>query len=143
MKSARSRVKGFPVFIMHIRLLCYVADLMVPPFDAGTLDSSRCGAVSQSIVSDSYCPTAVVPASSNKLKYDGHDSCITHSVPLLIFHEFVTPYKRGFYCDDESIRYPFRNSTVSRQALIVVGLIIPTALFVKYFFKFNSFSKII
>ncbi|KAI1705103.1 PAP2 superfamily domain-containing protein [Ditylenchus destructor] len=53
--------------------------------------------------------------------------CIT-AIPLLIFHEFVTPYKRGFYCDDESIRYPFRKSTVSRQMLIVVGILIPTLL---------------
>ena len=34
------------------------------------------------------------------------------AVPLLIFHEFVTPYKRGFFCDDESLRYPYRKSTV-------------------------------
>ncbi|CAJ0955587.1 unnamed protein product, partial [Mesorhabditis belari] len=50
------------------------------------------------------------------------------AVPLLIFHEFVPAYKRGFYCDDESIRYPFHDSTVSRKMLIVIGLIIPTAL---------------
>lgn len=50
------------------------------------------------------------------------------ALPLLIFHEWVKPYRRGFYCDDESIRYPFRDSTVSRQMLIVVGLIIPTFL---------------
>ncbi|VDN04433.1 unnamed protein product [Thelazia callipaeda] len=40
------------------------------------------------------------------------------------------PYKRGFYCDDESIRYPYRPSTVSRHMLIVVGLIIPVFLIV-------------
>uniref|UniRef100_A0A914I1P9 Phosphatidic acid phosphatase type 2/haloperoxidase domain-containing protein n=1 Tax=Globodera rostochiensis TaxID=31243 RepID=A0A914I1P9_GLORO len=50
------------------------------------------------------------------------------AVPLLIFHEWVTPYKRGFYCDDESIRYPYRPSTVSRQMLIVIGIMIPTLL---------------
>ncbi|KAF8360420.1 plpp-1.1 [Pristionchus pacificus] len=50
------------------------------------------------------------------------------ALPLLIFQLWVKPYKRGFYCDDESIRYPFRESTVSRHMLIVVGLIIPTAL---------------
>uniref|UniRef100_A0A914SK52 Uncharacterized protein n=1 Tax=Parascaris equorum TaxID=6256 RepID=A0A914SK52_PAREQ len=49
-------------------------------------------------------------------------------IPLLIFHEWVKPYRRGFYCDDESIRYPFRQSTISRQMLVVVGLIIPTLL---------------
>ncbi|VDL70382.1 unnamed protein product [Nippostrongylus brasiliensis] len=50
------------------------------------------------------------------------------SIPLAIFHFWVTPYKRGFYCDDETIRYPYRDSTVSRQMLIVIGLLIPTFL---------------
>jgi len=50
------------------------------------------------------------------------------AIPLLIFHEFVVPYKRGFYCDDESIRYPYRPSTVTRQTLIVIGILIPTLL---------------
>lgn len=54
------------------------------------------------------------------------------AIPLLIFQLFVTPYKRGFYCDDESIRYPYRDSTVSRQMLIVVGLVIPVVLVSNY-----------
>ncbi|CAJ0605818.1 unnamed protein product [Cylicocyclus nassatus] len=50
------------------------------------------------------------------------------AIPLLIFHEWVKPYKRGFYCDDETIRYPYRDSTVTRHMLIVIGLLVPTAL---------------
>ncbi|XP_003378694.1 lipid phosphate phosphohydrolase 1 [Trichinella spiralis] len=34
------------------------------------------------------------------------------SLPILIFNKFVWPYRRGFYCDDESIRYPFKESTI-------------------------------
>ncbi|VDN60172.1 unnamed protein product [Dracunculus medinensis] len=49
-------------------------------------------------------------------------------IPLIIFHYWAKPYKRGFYCDDESIRYPYRDSTVPRQMLIVIGLFIPIAL---------------
>ncbi|EFO15581.2 hypothetical protein LOAG_12928 [Loa loa] len=52
------------------------------------------------------------------------------AVPLLIFHKWVEPYKRGFYCDDESIRYPYRPSTVSRQMLVVIGLVIPAILII-------------
>ncbi|KAK5985008.1 PhosphoLipid PhosPhatase [Trichostrongylus colubriformis] len=52
------------------------------------------------------------------------------AIPLLIFHVWVKPYKRGFYCDDETIRYPYRDSTVSRQMLIVIGLLIPTLLII-------------
>uniref|UniRef100_A0A7I4KGA3 AcidPPc domain-containing protein n=1 Tax=Brugia malayi TaxID=6279 RepID=A0A7I4KGA3_BRUMA len=52
------------------------------------------------------------------------------AIPLLIFHKWVEPYKRGFYCDDESIRYPYRPSTVSRQMLIVIGLVVPAILII-------------
>ncbi|XGW07571.1 hypothetical protein V3C99_010606 [Haemonchus contortus] len=52
------------------------------------------------------------------------------AIPLLIFHVWVQPYKRGFYCDDETIRYPYRSSTVSRQMLIVIGLLVPTLLII-------------
>ncbi|CAB3404225.1 unnamed protein product [Caenorhabditis bovis] len=50
------------------------------------------------------------------------------AIPLYVFHEFVPPVRRGFYCDDETIRYPFKQSKVSRQMLIVVGLLIPILL---------------
>uniref|UniRef100_A0A8R1U448 AcidPPc domain-containing protein n=1 Tax=Onchocerca volvulus TaxID=6282 RepID=A0A8R1U448_ONCVO len=50
------------------------------------------------------------------------------AIPLLIFHKWVEPYKRGFYCDDESIRYPYRPSTVSRQMLVIIGLVVPAVL---------------
>uniref|UniRef100_A0A0N5AG71 AcidPPc domain-containing protein n=1 Tax=Syphacia muris TaxID=451379 RepID=A0A0N5AG71_9BILA len=50
--------------------------------------------------------------------------------PLLVFQLWVKPYKRGFYCDDESLRYPYRDSTVSRYMLVVVGLLVPASLIV-------------
>ncbi|CAG9539502.1 unnamed protein product [Cercopithifilaria johnstoni] len=52
------------------------------------------------------------------------------AIPLLIFHKWVEPYKRGFYCDDETIRYPYRPSTVSRHMLIVIGLVVPAVLII-------------
>ncbi|PAV77832.1 hypothetical protein WR25_19968 isoform C [Diploscapter pachys] len=47
------------------------------------------------------------------------------AIPLAIFHEFVKPYKRGFYCDDETIRYPYQDSTVPTPMLVVIGLSVP------------------
>ncbi|KAK6057471.1 PAP2 family protein [Cooperia oncophora] len=58
------------------------------------------------------------------------EALVILAIPLLIFHVWVQPYKRGFYCDDETIRYPYRDSTVSRQMLIVIGLLIPTILII-------------
>ncbi|KAJ8044181.1 Phospholipid phosphatase 1 [Holothuria leucospilota] len=46
-----------------------------------------------------------------------------------------TPFQRGFYCDDESIRYPYHDDTISTALLIAVGLGIPiiTMVFVEWF----------
>lgn len=46
-------------------------------------------------------------------------------LPILICSNFVYPYKRGFYCDDDSIYYPFKHSTVTSFNLYVFGLAIP------------------
>uniref|UniRef100_A0A1A8BBG5 Phospholipid phosphatase 3 n=1 Tax=Nothobranchius kadleci TaxID=1051664 RepID=A0A1A8BBG5_NOTKA len=35
------------------------------------------------------------------------------------------PYQRGFFCDDDSIRLPFKNSTVSTAVLTAVGVVMP------------------
>jgi len=54
----------------------------------------------------------------------------------------VKPYKRGFYCDDESLRYPYRASTVTRQMLIVVGILIPTILiFITEIFRYLTWER--
>lgn len=42
--------------------------------------------------------------------------------PMLILFLVGTPFKRGFYCDDLSIRYPFHESTVPSYVLYVGGL---------------------
>jgi len=39
---------------------------------------------------------------------------------------FGSPYQRVFFCGDESIRYPFKESTVSSSILYTVGLGLPT-----------------
>ena len=34
-------------------------------------------------------------------------------------------FQRGFYCNDESIRYPYREDTISIGMLVAVGLLVP------------------
>lgn len=43
-----------------------------------------------------------------------------------MFYIFGSPYERGFFCGDESIRYPFKESTVSSFLLHLIGLGLPT-----------------
>ncbi|CAK9814179.1 Putative phosphatidate phosphatase [Anthophora plagiata] len=44
---------------------------------------------------------------------------------VLMFFLFGKPYKRGFFCNDESLYHPFHASTVTSAMLYVVGLFLP------------------
>ncbi|XP_020384673.1 phospholipid phosphatase 1 isoform X1 [Rhincodon typus] len=51
---------------------------------------------------------------------------ILAGMPMGVINLFkVNPFQRGFYCDDESIKYPFKNSTVTSTVLYTVGLSLP------------------
>nr|XP_022311472.1 phospholipid phosphatase 1-like [Crassostrea virginica] len=72
------------------------------------------------------------------------DICIVGlaALVLLIFKLFVTPYTRGFYCDDDSIRYPFKNSTVTSTTLYTTGFAINLVLiFLFEFIHYRYGSK--
>ncbi|XP_048844542.1 phospholipid phosphatase 3-like isoform X2 [Brienomyrus brachyistius] len=46
---------------------------------------------------------------------------------IAVHNAAVQPYQRGFFCDDESIRYPFKRSTVPSPILLATGLIVPVS----------------
>ncbi|XP_033118908.1 phospholipid phosphatase 1-like [Anneissia japonica] len=46
-------------------------------------------------------------------------------LPAAILNLSAKPYQRGFYCDDHSIRYPYKPDTISTTVLILVGGLIP------------------
>lgn len=45
--------------------------------------------------------------------------------PILIFFVTGDPFKRGFFCDDESLMHPFHDSTVTNWMLYIIGLALP------------------
>ncbi|XP_044740202.1 putative phosphatidate phosphatase isoform X2 [Chrysoperla carnea] len=45
--------------------------------------------------------------------------------PILFLYLFAKPYKRGFFCDDETIRHPLKESTVPNYLLYILGLGLP------------------
>ena len=53
--------------------------------------------------------------------------CISSSVwlPVLLLHLIGESYQRGFYCDDTSIRYPFKDSTVTNVMLYIYSIGLP------------------
>ena len=46
---------------------------------------------------------------------------IAGGIILLLFKVAGSPFKRGFFCDDESLKHPFHDSTVSSGMLYGVG----------------------
>lgn len=55
-----------------------------------------------------------------------HIACLCAvGIPVLAFFLAGKPFKRGFFCDDESLRYPFRPSTVTSPMLYSYGALLP------------------
>ncbi|KAK7078783.1 Catalytic activity protein [Halocaridina rubra] len=47
------------------------------------------------------------------------------AIPILLFFLIGEPYQRGFNCDDDSLRYPYIDSTVHTLVLYFVGTGLP------------------
>ncbi|OWF38592.1 phospholipid phosphatase 1-like isoform X1 [Mizuhopecten yessoensis] len=53
-------------------------------------------------------------------------SCLAAvSVPILILKLVVTPFHRGFYCDDESLMHPHKHDTIPTWAAAMAAFSIP------------------
>lgn len=57
-----------------------------------------------------------------------HSFLISASLPLLILFVTVDPYNRGFFCDDESLMHPYKDSTVKNWMLYILGFVLPIAI---------------
>lgn len=52
------------------------------------------------------------------------------TIPICIFEFAIEPARRGFFCDDESIRYPFRDNTVTPVMLGLLSGALPALIFI-------------
>ncbi|XP_050460274.1 putative phosphatidate phosphatase isoform X1 [Cataglyphis hispanica] len=46
-------------------------------------------------------------------------------IAVLMFYLFGKPYKRGFFCNDESLYHPYHESTITSPMLYIIGLCLP------------------
>lgn len=46
--------------------------------------------------------------------------------PVLILFIVAKPYKRGFYCDDESLMHPYKTNTIPTWVAGFVGIVLPS-----------------
>lgn len=70
-------------------------------------------------------------------------SCFPVAIPILLFFLLGNPYERGFNCDDESLRYPYKDSTVSTFVLYVVGTFLPAISVSWWVFSYQAHSSIL
>ncbi|CAG2240045.1 PLPP1_2_3 [Mytilus edulis] len=50
-------------------------------------------------------------------------------VPVLYLYKNSVPYRRGFFCDDDSLRYPYKENTISDDLLLLIGFALPFVVF--------------
>ena len=46
-------------------------------------------------------------------------------LPVLLLARLGEPFQRGFYCDDTSIRHPYKTGTIPNYVLYIVGVGLP------------------
>uniref|UniRef100_A0A8C4WWC2 Phospholipid phosphatase 3 n=1 Tax=Eptatretus burgeri TaxID=7764 RepID=A0A8C4WWC2_EPTBU len=56
---------------------------------------------------------------------DWIDQCAAWLTVIILNQPYVRPFQRGFFCDDESIRYPHRTSTITHELLYSLGVLVP------------------
>uniref|UniRef100_A0A1A9WD98 Phosphatidic acid phosphatase type 2/haloperoxidase domain-containing protein n=1 Tax=Glossina brevipalpis TaxID=37001 RepID=A0A1A9WD98_9MUSC len=64
-------------------------------------------------------------------------------IPLIVCEFIIEPYSRGFFCNDETIKYPFRSNTVTPTVLgVIIGLppllIIISSEYIRLHYKGNA-----
>jgi hypothetical protein len=47
--------------------------------------------------------------------------------PLIWLKVYGKPPTRGFYCDDEELAHPYKDSTISSTLYLIIGLTVPLA----------------
>jgi len=62
------------------------------------------------------------------------------ALPVILLYVLGEPTQRGFFCDDETIRYPYKPSTVPTIILIIVCTLVPFIIFVSVEFALAKSS---
>jgi phosphatidate phosphatase len=69
-------------------------------------------------------------------------SLLVVTILLLVFYLWVPPVQRGFYCDDVTIRYPYRENTINEYLLFVLVLVpVLTTIPAIELFRYRSVCK--
>ncbi len=46
-------------------------------------------------------------------------------IALILCEAYGVSYRRGFYCDDESVRFPYKKGSVPTSVLVIFSVALP------------------
>jgi len=56
--------------------------------------------------------------------------CLSYGFFVLMFNQLATPFIRGYYCNDESISKPFKESSISSTNVVIISCILGLICFI-------------
>ncbi|XP_071100343.1 phospholipid phosphatase 1-like [Haliotis cracherodii] len=59
---------------------------------------------------------------------------------LGLFEKYGVPFRQGFFCDDDTIKYPYKQSTISVALLLIVSIVIPLAVMAMWDVLFKVYT---
>lgn len=74
---------------------------------------------------------------SGSLCYHLHPFSPAVGIPVLVLFAAAKPYKRGFYCDDQTLMHPYLSNTIPTWVAGFVGIILPSVT-VYFLFSLNT-----
>ncbi|XP_054738814.1 putative phosphatidate phosphatase [Anastrepha obliqua] len=63
------------------------------------------------------------------------------ALPVLAFQLWGVSYKRGFFCDDKTLKHPYKRSTVSNWMLFVMCFIVPISIITAVEFFVSHYNR--
>ncbi|KAL3841515.1 hypothetical protein ACJMK2_019649 [Sinanodonta woodiana] len=104
----------------------------------GTIHDAACYSImfnaAPGTIHDAACYSIMFNAAPGTIHDAACYSIMFNAAPggicLLMFRLYGDPFKRGFFCDDESLKHPFKDSTVTSFTLYFVGFSVPIAIMI-------------
>lgn len=60
---------------------------------------------------------------------------------MVMITSFLEPFFQGFFCDDDTIKYPYKQSSIGKGFLCVFYLLLPN--FSVTFFQYSDFCNLL
>ncbi|XP_067629583.1 putative phosphatidate phosphatase isoform X2 [Eurosta solidaginis] len=62
-------------------------------------------------------------------------------LPVMAFHLWGVAYKRGFFCDDKTLKHPYNKSTVNNWMLCLMCFVLPISIIITVEFFVSNYNR--